>query len=45
MQEEDAQIDHSNLQVDHEYFNTHVWPVLAKRVPAFENLKVLYCAD
>lgn len=29
-----------NLDVDYEYFDTDVWPELAKRVPSFENLKV-----
>lgn len=29
-----------NLDVDHEYFDNKVWPALAHRVPAFENLKV-----
>lgn len=29
-----------NLDVDYDYFDSHVWPVLAKRVPSFENLKV-----
>lgn len=28
------------LDVDYEYFDTDIWPVLAKRVPSFENLKV-----
>lgn len=30
----------NNLEVDHGYFDSHVWPTLAKRVPAFESLKV-----
>lgn len=29
-----------NLEVDHEFFDKQVWPVLAERVKAFENLKV-----
>ncbi|XP_011867188.1 PREDICTED: FAD-dependent oxidoreductase domain-containing protein 1-like isoform X2 [Vollenhovia emeryi] len=29
-----------NLDVDHEFFNEKVWPLLAHRIPAFENLKV-----
>lgn len=29
-----------NLDVDYNFFDTHIWPVLAKRVPSFENLKV-----
>jgi len=28
-----------NLDVDHEFFDNEVWPLLARRVPAFENLK------
>lgn len=27
-------------QVDYEFFNEKVWPQLAQRVPAFENIKV-----
>ncbi|KRZ20743.1 FAD-dependent oxidoreductase domain-containing protein 1 [Trichinella pseudospiralis] len=38
--EEDSQIDHSNLDVDYDYFDTKIWPVLAARVPSFEKLKV-----
>ncbi|KRX39427.1 FAD-dependent oxidoreductase domain-containing protein 1 [Trichinella murrelli] len=38
--EEDNQIDHSNLDVDYDYFDTKIWPVLAARVPSFEKLKV-----
>lgn len=38
--EQDALIDHSNLDVDHDFFVEHVWPVLAARVPAFSALKV-----
>lgn len=29
-----------NLDVDHEYFDERVWPILAKRVPAFNSIKV-----
>ncbi|XP_018307528.1 FAD-dependent oxidoreductase domain-containing protein 1 isoform X1 [Mycetomoellerius zeteki] len=29
-----------NLDVDHEFFDNKVWPLLAHRVPAFESLKV-----
>lgn len=28
------------LDVDHKYFDDKIWPNLAKRVPAFESLKV-----
>ncbi|KRX16958.1 FAD-dependent oxidoreductase domain-containing protein 1 [Trichinella nelsoni] len=38
--EEDNQIDHSNLDVDYDYFDTKIWPVLAARVPSFEKLKI-----
>lgn len=29
-----------NLEVDHDYFDQVVWPILANRVPAFEAVKV-----
>ena len=29
-----------NLDVDEDFFHEHVWPVLARRVPAFNNLKL-----
>lgn len=32
--------DAGNLDVDHQFFEDRVWPHLAKRVPAFEKLKV-----
>lgn len=32
--------DTSNLDVDHQFFEDKVWPTLARRVPAFEKLKV-----
>lgn len=36
--EEEPTVD--NLDVDYNYFDTHVWPQLAERVPAFESIKV-----
>ncbi|KAL3282084.1 hypothetical protein HHI36_005283 [Cryptolaemus montrouzieri] len=30
-----------NLDVDYKYFDDQIWPTLAKRVPVFENIKVL----
>ncbi|NXY08301.1 FXRD1 protein, partial [Pteruthius melanotis] len=32
--------DPSDLSVDHDYFQERVWPRLARRVPAFESLRV-----
>ncbi|XP_040182120.1 FAD-dependent oxidoreductase domain-containing protein 1 [Rana temporaria] len=37
---EEEEPDTSNLDVDHNYFQEKVWPLLAHRVPAFESLKV-----
>ena len=34
--------DIGNLDVDYEFFYDYVWPTLAKRVPAFENSKVIF---
>lgn len=38
--EEGEEPDTSNLEVDHDFFQEKIWPHLAHRVPAFENLKV-----
>lgn len=32
--------DTDNLEVDHQYFDDKLWPNLAKRVPAFNSIKV-----
>ncbi|NXB94217.1 FXRD1 protein, partial [Vidua chalybeata] len=32
--------DPSDLSVDHDYFQEQIWPRLARRVPAFESLRV-----
>ena len=32
--------DNSNLDVDYDYFYNHVWPIIANRYPAMEELKV-----
>ncbi|XP_032954120.1 FAD-dependent oxidoreductase domain-containing protein 1 isoform X2 [Rhinolophus ferrumequinum] len=37
---EEEEPDPGNLEVDHDFFQDKVWPHLAQRVPAFENLKV-----
>ncbi|TKR81396.1 hypothetical protein L596_015270 [Steinernema carpocapsae] len=39
--EEDEAMDHSNLNIDYDYFYDTIWPVLAERIPAFKNLKVV----
>lgn len=36
--EQEPSVD--NLDVDYNYFDEEVWPTLAKRVPAFESIKV-----
>lgn len=36
----DQEHDHSNLDVDYDFFDNELWSKLAHRVPAFENLKV-----
>ena len=39
IQEMEPSID--NMDVDYDYFDEHCWPILAHRVKAFENLKVM----
>jgi FAD-dependent oxidoreductase domain-containing protein 1 len=35
----DADPDSDDFEVDYSFFDEHIWPVLAARVPAFERLK------
>nr|XP_054755475.1 FAD-dependent oxidoreductase domain-containing protein 1-like [Lytechinus pictus] len=37
---EEAEPDCENLNVDYDFFEEKVWPSMANRVPAFENLKL-----
>ncbi|NWR97382.1 FXRD1 protein, partial [Motacilla alba] len=37
---EEEEPDPSDLSVDHDYFQQQIWPRLARRVPAFESLRV-----
>lgn len=37
-EEQEPSID--DLEIDYDFFENEVWPVLANRVPVFENLKV-----
>ncbi|NWW74238.1 FXRD1 protein, partial [Climacteris rufus] len=37
---EEEEPDPSDLSVDHNYFQEQIWPLLARRVPAFESLRV-----
>ncbi|KAI6181893.1 putative fad oxidoreductase [Aphelenchoides besseyi] len=39
--EEDARVDHTNMNVDYDEFYNDVWPQLVKRVPSFKNAKVM----
>lgn len=39
-EEDESIIDHSNLDVDYNFFDQRIWPILAKRIPAFEAMKV-----
>ncbi|KAG0730413.1 FAD-dependent oxidoreductase domain-containing protein 1 [Chionoecetes opilio] len=37
---EEEEPDASDLSVDHSFFDTHIWPLMVERCPAFGNLKV-----
>ncbi|NXE97541.1 FXRD1 protein, partial [Menura novaehollandiae] len=37
---EEEEPDPSDLSVDHDYFQEQIWPRLARRVPAFESLRI-----
>ncbi|XP_013402283.1 FAD-dependent oxidoreductase domain-containing protein 1 [Lingula anatina] len=37
---EEEEPDIATLEVDYSFFNQKLWPILANRVPAFENIKV-----
>lgn len=37
---ESEEPDNSNLEVDYNFFDSSVWPVIANRIPAFESIKV-----
>ncbi|XP_046398914.1 FAD-dependent oxidoreductase domain-containing protein 1-like [Ischnura elegans] len=39
-EDEEPPVETGLEDVDHSFFDTNVWPNLAKRVPAFENIKV-----
>ncbi|XP_078044332.1 FAD-dependent oxidoreductase domain-containing protein 1 [Augochlora pura] len=41
--EESEEPPATDLNVDYDYFDEKVWPVLARRVPAFEKLKLKSC--
>uniref|UniRef100_A0A915KVX3 FAD-dependent oxidoreductase domain-containing protein 1 n=1 Tax=Romanomermis culicivorax TaxID=13658 RepID=A0A915KVX3_ROMCU len=38
--DEDEMIDHDTLDVDYDYFDEKIWPILAARMPCFEKLRV-----
>jgi len=38
----DKEPDAHNLEVDYDFFDEEIWPILANRVPAFESLKVTH---
>lgn len=37
---EEEEPDAGDLEVDYDFFDTHVWPLMAERSPSFGNLKV-----
>uniref|UniRef100_A0AC35TSI0 DAO domain-containing protein n=1 Tax=Rhabditophanes sp. KR3021 TaxID=114890 RepID=A0AC35TSI0_9BILA len=39
--EEDHLIDHSNLDIDYDYYYNNILPTLVKRIPSFESSKVI----
>uniref|UniRef100_A0A0N4Z5L0 FAD-dependent oxidoreductase domain-containing protein 1 n=1 Tax=Parastrongyloides trichosuri TaxID=131310 RepID=A0A0N4Z5L0_PARTI len=39
--EEDKLIDHSNLNVDYDFFYNIIWPKLIERVPGFKNINIV----
>ncbi len=37
----DPAVDYDDFEMDHSLWETHVWPVLASRIPQFESIKVI----
>lgn len=38
---DDHAVDHDDFAMDHDLWESHVWPIIANRIPQFERIKVI----